>query len=377
MTFVTVNELKKRFPEHQIYLLSEMDKNRTEEEKKRYKFEFTGWYPIKFARAQKNLLLRLACIARNYDEFAECENLYRNCDLMVDISGYGLGTNWGIANCKKYLDHIEFAKMFDIPLYILPQSFGPFSFCDTKWEETQCRIASLLPYAKVIYAREKAGFDALTDAFHLTNVELGDDIVLCAKDFDINSVVDTVSDHDIPVISPGSVALIPNQRLLTNIGREPIYSLYKSIISLLLKKHKKVYLMTHASSDREICLCIKKMFDNEEKVEFLDCDYECYEMNELIKQFDYLVASRYHSIIHALKNKVPCLALGWSEKYDVLMQRFDLNQYSVNLKSGFTEESILQMLESLEDYYSVISSKIENRLKDMQMKDVFSTINIR
>ena len=106
MTFVTVNELKKRFPEHQIYLLSEMDKNRTEEEKKRYKFEFTGWYPIKFARAQKNLLLRLACIARNYDEFAECENLYRNCDLMVDISGYGLGTNWGIANCKKYLDQL-------------------------------------------------------------------------------------------------------------------------------------------------------------------------------------------------------------------------------------------------------------------------------
>ena len=52
MTFVTVIELKKRFPDHQIYLLSELDLNRPKDEKKKYAFEFTGWYPILFAKAQ-------------------------------------------------------------------------------------------------------------------------------------------------------------------------------------------------------------------------------------------------------------------------------------------------------------------------------------
>ena len=54
MTFVTVSELKKRFPNHKIILLSEMDKRRPKEEKAKYAFDFMGWYPIKFARAQKN-----------------------------------------------------------------------------------------------------------------------------------------------------------------------------------------------------------------------------------------------------------------------------------------------------------------------------------
>ena len=65
MTFVAVDELRKRFPEHEVCLLSEMDLERPEEERRKYAFGFTGWYPIKFARCQKNPLLRLICKLRN------------------------------------------------------------------------------------------------------------------------------------------------------------------------------------------------------------------------------------------------------------------------------------------------------------------------
>ena len=73
MTFITVDEIRRRFPDHAIYLLSEMDLARPETERKQYAFDFTGWYPIKFARCQNHLPLRLLCKLRNGRELTEAE----------------------------------------------------------------------------------------------------------------------------------------------------------------------------------------------------------------------------------------------------------------------------------------------------------------
>ena len=129
MTFVAVDEIRCRFPKHRIYVLSEMDMQRPESEKLQYAFKFMGWYPIKFARCQHNPLLRLLCRLRNGVELAEAEAIYKNCDAMIDISGYALGANWSDSNCHRYLDHLEFAQSFGIPVYLMPQSFGP-GWCD-------------------------------------------------------------------------------------------------------------------------------------------------------------------------------------------------------------------------------------------------------
>ena len=78
MTFVSVDEIKRRFPDHQIYLLSEMDMKRPAAEKEQYTFDFIGWYPLKFARCQSNRLLRFACKVRNGKELREAEEIYKH-----------------------------------------------------------------------------------------------------------------------------------------------------------------------------------------------------------------------------------------------------------------------------------------------------------
>lgn len=128
MTFITVDEIKKRFPDHRILVLSEMDLQRPKKEQEQYAFSFMGWYPIKFAKCQSNPILRALCLLRNQKELMEAEAIYKNTDLMIDISGYALGSNWSKETCNRYLDHLEFAKEFRIPVYLMPQSFGPFEF---------------------------------------------------------------------------------------------------------------------------------------------------------------------------------------------------------------------------------------------------------
>ena len=213
MTFVTVNELKKRFPDHEIYLLSELDLLRPEEEKEQYAFRFTGWYPIKFARCQHNPALRLACVLKNNRELRECEALYKNCDLMVDISGYGLGSNWGINQLNTYADHLEYAKEFGIPYYLMPQSFGPFDFAGDK-KSAGDRLPGLLKSVKVICAREEEGYRELTERYHLQNVRLMPDLVLNNKSVEIESIYKNPPVFDLPSVDDDSVAVVPNERTL-------------------------------------------------------------------------------------------------------------------------------------------------------------------
>ena len=252
MTFVAVDELKKRFPDHEIYLLSEMDLARPEKEREPYAFGFTGWYPVKFAYCQKNPLLRILCKLRNGAELKRAEQLYRNCDLMIDISGYSLSPSFSRYTCNRYLEHLEFAHYFGIPMYLMSQSFGPFDFgAEHPGIDERCR--KLLPTCKAILAREQEGYDALVEKYALTNVQLATDLVLNNKGIDLNNIFKDVPDFFLPEIRQGSIAVLPNGRNLSTGNSELVMDLYAEAISAALKMGKAVYLLHHASSDAEIC----------------------------------------------------------------------------------------------------------------------------
>jgi len=189
MTLIAVHELRVRFPEHRIFLYSPVDLANKKLDKSQFAFDFTGWYPMKFAHCQRNPLQRAIILLRSRSELLEAEAIYRNTDFIVDISGYALGSNWSDKICNDFLDILEFTQGFNIPVYLMPQSFGPFDFgADRK--VLNDRIKKLLPTAKVIFAREQEGYDALVNTYGLTNVRLATDLVLDNMTyFDVNNMV--------------------------------------------------------------------------------------------------------------------------------------------------------------------------------------------
>lgn len=330
MVFVAVDELKKRFPDHEIYVLSEMDRRRPKEELEQYAFRFTGWYPIKFAKAQSDPLLKLACKFRNGADYRECEALYKNCDLMVDISGYGLGSNWDINQLTTYADHLEYAKEFHIPTVLMPQSFGPFDF-EGKKSAVGSRFPELLRYVKVICAREQQGYDALVSSFGLTNVRILPDLVLNNQSVDLGNIFRKIPSFELPEIPEGAVALIPNERIVSAVGQEMALSLYITAMKSLLETGRPVVLLRHAEADRSLCQAILNDVSGDGII-FLDRDFSCLEYNELVKQFHFIIASRFHAIVHAYKNGVPAISLGWADKYRELMKCFGQEAYALDVR---------------------------------------------
>lgn len=54
-------------------------------------------------------------------------------------------------------------------------------------------------------------------------------------------------------------------------------------------------------------------------------------MKAVIAASEFTIASRYHSLVAALSARTPVAVLGWSHKYDELMDDMGLANYNVNL----------------------------------------------
>ena len=373
MVFITVDELKKRYPDHKIYLLSEMDLRRPKEERDIYAFDFTGWYPIKFARAQSNFFLRQMCKLRNSREYHEAYELYSNCDLMVDISGYALGTNFSYETCSFYLDHLEYAKEFCIPVYIMPQSFGPFNFKGEHADELNGRIRQLMPTVKVVCAREQDGIVALTERYQLKNVTLKTDLVLNNKDIDTCHIYKNEPTFKRFTIPDKSVAIIPNSMTETVCEKSMIYDVYKTMIQLLINEGYSVYIVSHAESDLKLCNDIKNMIDDD-RVVLINQDLSCLEFNDLVSKFQFIIASRFHSIVHAYKNGIPCISLGWAQKYQSLLSLFHQEMYAFDFRRGFSIDTFIKTIQLLEKNLTYEKVTISEVLKEIQSENVFDIL---
>lgn len=376
MTFIAVDEMKRRFPNHQILVLSEMDLQRPKEEREQYTFQFIGWYPLKFAKCQSNPVLRGMCLLRNKKELIEAEEIYKNADMMIDISGYALGSNWGQETCNHYLDHLEFAKAFKIPVYLMPQSFGPFDFQNADGKKVEKRIKELLPTAKVICAREREGYLALKERYHLDNVILANDLVVNNCGVNLDNIYCGKKSINIPDIVDKSVAVIPNQRNFAVSDAEEVQTIYLCIIQKLLQNGFKVYLISHSDMDMEICKKLKEAVPEDDDVLLIDQELNCIEFNEVVKQFHFVVASRFHALVHAFKNKVPCIALGWATKYHDLMKQFGQEQYMLDVRQSISNEMLDTMI------YSMIRNRKNNtqiiyrKLEELQETDIFDIIKL-
>lgn len=373
MTLIAVHELRERFPNHRIYLYSPVDLADRKLDKAQFAFDFTGWYPMKFARCQRNPLQRTLCLLRSRSELLEAEALYRNTDFIVDISGYALGSNWNDKVCNDFLDILEFANGFGIPVYLMPQSFGPFDFAPDRQALNE-RIQKLLPTAKVIFAREQEGYDALVNTYGLTNVRLAADLVLSNKGIGLGNVFKVRPALALPKIAENSVAVIPNSMNVRVSNQETVVAVYTEAVEALLSLGKKVYLLSHSTMDAALCRTLKAHFEDREDVLLLEQDFSCLEFNELVQKFQYLVASRFHSIVHAYKNGIPCIALGWATKYHDLLKLFGQERFIFDVREPVCGSQLAPAIQYMDCHHREESGRIRTILETVQGENVFDVL---
>ena len=170
------------------------------------------------------------------------------------------------------------------------------------------------------------------------------------------------------------MAIIPNMMSFANVQEEELLGLYKKIIDKLIVSHD-VYLLRHSKEDIEGCRQIANFFGDHDRLHLMLDDMNCFELEDVLSQFEFCIASRFHSIIHSYKNGTPCVVLGWAEKYKDLLEGFEQTQYLFDVHNlANNEEKILNSIDQLEQNYVQERKVIEKCLTRQQKSNAFDRI---
>ena len=103
-------------------------------------------------------------------------------------------------------------------------------------------------------------------------------------------------------------------------------------------------------------------------------DLNAIELENVIKQFDFVIASRYHSVVHSYKNGVPALVIGWATKYFELLEDFDQLDYHFDVRDGININEIDDKLDKMILKYKYERDKILNKMDVVTKENIFDIL---
>lgn len=386
MLFNAVDELKKRFPDKEIIDLSTLDYNKTDVNMYNFKIfpdNLSSFIPHRYAvvRDIGKRVLRYKGKVIKGSEQEKWEQLmkkiYDNTYFIVNAGGFALGAPIGrgrSATSMAFLMRIMAADNLNIPIYLLPQSFGPFNYLPLHKQIVTYFMKRYLHRVRLIFAREKEGYECLKP-YKRDGLILCKDIVITNREIDEHNIyVDPkVSIQRISIMGESPVAIIPNMMCFENMDREEFCAIYKAIIEYIRPNHE-VYLLRHSKEDIEACELIYDRLDNKENVFKLTNDLNCFELEYVLRQFRFCIASRFHSIVHSYKNGTPCIVIAWAVKYYDLLQSFRQENYLFDVRKNMDISQIIGRIDEMEKNYWTEKEVIANALKEQQKLNAFDII---
>ena len=252
---------------------------------------------------------------------------HQGVDVLFDASGFCYSDQWNLAEdrCKMMINYFDKMSKYGTKIFFLPQAWGPF-----EKEKTNSVVAKIVEVAEIIFAREHVSFE------YFSQIKKSCPNLLISPDFTslVNCSVPTKYKH-----LKDSVCIIPNVRMLdkTTTTSEEYMRFWKEIIVFCQKKGKRVFVLNHSDkSDRLVCNLLAHTYKLE-CVDYLDA----LEVKSVISQSYLVISSRYHGIASALNSLVPCLATGWSHKYELLFS--DYSQHNNLLNVGDVQGALEKM----------------------------------
>ena len=298
MLYVMVSELRERFPDKKIYFATAESYD-----EKNYNFKKLAcnsmtkriaalegnkrrvYYVKAFCRDLVAFFAGKKRCLWHYNDLLDIED---DLDAIIDVSGFAIGDKWSTWSHESFFDIIRFAKRKDIPVYIMPQSFGPFNYSE-KQMYLKSLVKEMLEYPRIVFAREKSSYKNLVD-IGLKKVSLVPDLVLQSKEINLKLVFKKNPVIKIPDISTeNNVGIIPNSQCFKYGDEDKLLSLYRKIIDSLIEKKCNVYIFRHSSEDYDVCKTIYKPYENVKQVKMIDHNFSSLEYSQFIINFNYII----------------------------------------------------------------------------------------
>jgi len=260
-------------------------------------------------------------------------------EAVLDVSGFRSSDQRGasVSRGRWWQMHRLWAP--GVPIVYLPQAWGPFQD-----RAVRRYTRSMLREASLVYARDKNSLGYLQELGAVSPERLG-----MAADiaFHFRPAPPDCGERILAGIgargrSGPLVGIAPNVRIYELADGEGTQNEYVRLLARVCE-----YFLRDAGAD--VAIIPHEVYENETRDDLIfgellrdvlgrpdglhavTRNHSAADLKSLVGQLDFLVASRYHSLVAGLSMRVPLVVLGWSHKYVELMNDVDLGEYAVHL----------------------------------------------
>ena len=377
MMLVTKQQIHKRIPNARFWIQPVNPEN----EEKYKEIGFNIVYTQKRNRLARRLLLLNDILfsflnrrKKNIVSGDKVINILRATDAVVDIAGFASSDQFGSNSGRGRWLYYLIANISRNKIIFLPQSWGPFNF-----KKNRSSTRKMLGMADLIYARERISSNYLIDSgcvdeskvylskdiaflFEVENYEEAAGKVLRQLDFE-NQESNFITITPNMQIYRRTKGENENNEYIQNISGVINYFLNNTDLNIVLIPHEASF---NRKNDMELCILLKELTNNSNRIGILNEDESAANVKAVIGKSDFLVASRYHSLVAALSMRTPVGVIGWSHKYDELMQDIGLSDYIIEVKSNDSSESVLETIKRTYSDRDIIKTKIEEAMPQIE-----------
>lgn len=242
--------------------------------------------------------------------------LEEEIDVILDGSGFNFGDKWGAKRAgNRIADHLLRWRSHGKKVILLPQAFGPFTQLDLIE-----KMKIIVSEADLIFARDRKSFDYLQPLISSGTKKN----VFLAPDF-TNLIAPVFPERRQKFGS--MLAIIPNQKMRETEDEElnqEYPEFLKNLIELAIEKGQVPFFLIHESkADRAIAVMVNNqlskpipIIEEENPLVVKGIIGSCYGV----------ISSRFHGLVSALSQAIPCLATGWSHKYEMLFEDYEFSE---------------------------------------------------
>ncbi|MDU3411316.1 polysaccharide pyruvyl transferase family protein [Clostridium sp.] len=303
--------------------------------------------------------------------------LFKGAEAAFVKGGGFLHSYGGIVDSYKiffFLYHIKLALAFDIPVYIMPNSFGPFKGIFVKR-----LMKNTLNKCQFVSSRESVSRDVLYKECGVDSYLTNDLAMYLQKDLKFDARKNLV-DNGVPIGKKKCVAItLRPYRFSGQKNADILYDNYKNafvhFVEWLSNHDYHVTFIEHVFSEsyhEQDMICIKEVIDLlPGKIQysvFSDLTLNCRQLKSIYGCFDYIIGTRFHSVIFSLMEGVPAIAITYGGNKGVgIMKDSGLMEYSIDI-SSITSKKLVKSFESMvtneDDIKKILSNLITKSLED-------------
>jgi colanic acid/amylovoran biosynthesis protein len=244
----------------------------------------------------------------------------RDVDAVLDASGFAFGDQHPSERTLGFARAVETWRQRGKPVILLPQALGPFERPPVR--AGFVRIASA---ANLVFARDPVSLEHARKAVGAVGS------LQLAPDF-----TPLVSQPGAHTSGDGeTVYIVPNQRMVEKAGDVAAAAAYvpfvASCIACVEEAGLRPVFLLHGGDDAGLVRPINAQMGRDIAVVVED---DPLEIKRLLGQSVLVIGARFHALVSALSQGVPCIATSWSHKYEMLFEDYACADMVLSVASG-------------------------------------------